>query len=55
MHSSKAEFLDAMNFAVSKNIKPVIAKTMPITEAAKAHKSLEDSEIFGKMVLESTW
>ncbi len=53
--SSRAEFEDALNFVSSKGIKPIIGKRMSIKDAAEAHRMLESSEIFGKIVLKHDW
>ncbi len=53
MHNAgKAELDAAFEFASSHNIRPVIAKKMPIERAAEAQSSLEQAEYFGKIVLE---
>lgn len=52
MHNTNMnEFAEAFEFAQKNRIKPVIAKTMPIKEARKAHELLESSSCFGKIVL----
>jgi NADPH:quinone reductase-like Zn-dependent oxidoreductase len=53
--ASKMEFEKALNFVASNNIKPIIGKTLPITEASEAQRLLENSEVFGKIVLKSSW
>jgi NADPH2:quinone reductase len=37
---------------VTGQLKPVIDATFPLHEAAHAHRRMEDSEQFGKIVLE---
>lgn len=52
VHSSnKQEFEDALNFVEEHKIKPIIGKILPIKKAADAHRMLENSEVFGKIVL----
>lgn len=51
----KKEFEAALSFVSSKNIRPVINRVMDIKDAAKAHSMLQNSENFGKIVLEHKW
>jgi NADPH:quinone reductase-like Zn-dependent oxidoreductase len=53
--SSRGEFENALMFIASKNIKPIIGKRLSIGDAQKAHKLLENSDVFGKIVLKSKW
>jgi D-arabinose 1-dehydrogenase-like Zn-dependent alcohol dehydrogenase len=53
--SSKSEFEDALMFIGSRGIKPIVGKLLSISDANKAHKMLEGSEVFGKIVLRSSW
>ena len=53
--SSKADFEDSLKFMNSKNIKPIIGKRMSIKNAADAQKALENSEVFGKIILAHDW
>jgi NADPH:quinone reductase-like Zn-dependent oxidoreductase len=48
---SKGELLRAARFFFSGRLAPVIDKTYPLAEAADAHKRLERSNQFGKIVL----
>ena len=50
-NASKAEFDEAFGFASRNGIRPVIAETMPIEQAADAQRALEQSRYFGKIVL----
>ncbi len=53
MHNAgKPEFDAAFEFASKNNIHPLIAKRLSITKAAEGHRSLENSEYFGKIILE---
>lgn len=53
--SSKQELREALNFIASNNIKPIIAKSLPMESAPEAHEMLERSEHFGKIVLRHNW
>ncbi|MDE1870831.1 MAG: zinc-binding dehydrogenase [Candidatus Micrarchaeota archaeon] len=53
--SGKKEFESALSFMSSKNIRPVIGRLIDIKEASKAHAMLQNSEVFGKIVLEHRW
>ncbi len=48
---SKAELLAAMKFVESGQIRPVVDRTLPLTEARRAHELMEDRAQFGKLVL----
>jgi len=48
---SKAELLDAMKFIERGAIRAVVAQTLPLTEARRAHELMEDRAQFGKLVL----
>lgn len=50
-NASKKEFDEAFGFASRNGIRPIIAATMPIEEAANAQRALEQSRHFGKIVL----
>jgi NADPH:quinone reductase-like Zn-dependent oxidoreductase len=49
---TKGELLRAARFFFAGQLKPVIDRTFPLHEAADAHRRLEESEQFGKIVLE---
>ncbi|MDQ3755200.1 MAG: zinc-binding dehydrogenase [Acidobacteriota bacterium] len=48
---SKAELLDAMKFIERGQIRAVVDRTLPLTEARRAHELMEDRAQFGKLVL----
>lgn len=48
---SKAELLDACRLFFSGELKPIVHAVMPLDQAAEAHRMLERSEHFGKIVL----
>jgi NADPH:quinone reductase-like Zn-dependent oxidoreductase len=49
---SKGELLRAARFLFTGQLKPVVDRTYPLAEAAAAQRRLEQSEQFGKIVLE---
>ncbi len=49
--ANRSEFADALSYVAARNIHPIIGKVMGIGDAAKAHSMLEQSEVFGKLVL----
>jgi NADPH:quinone reductase-like Zn-dependent oxidoreductase len=51
MMGSKAELLAAMKFVESGQIRAVVDRTLPLSEARKAHELMEDRAQFGKLVL----
>ena len=51
MMGSKADLLAAMKFIGSGQIRAVVDRTLPLTEARKAHELMEDRAQFGKLVL----
>src|SRR2546425_2979784 len=51
MMGSKADLLAAMKFIESGQIRAVVDRTLPLTEARKAHELMEDRAQFGKLVL----
>ena len=48
---SKADLLAAVEFLKRGLLKPVIDAVMPFEKCAEAHRRLENSEQFGKIVL----
>ena len=48
---SKAELLDAMKFVERGQIRGVVDRTLPLSEARRAHELIEDRAQFGKLVL----
>ncbi|MBD0372095.1 MAG: zinc-binding dehydrogenase [Pyrinomonadaceae bacterium] len=48
---SKAELLDAMKFVERGQIRAVVDRTLPLSEAGRAHELIEDRAQFGKLVL----
>ncbi|RUU47584.1 NADPH:quinone reductase, partial [Mesorhizobium sp. M6A.T.Ca.TU.002.02.2.1] len=48
LEAAKAFILDGL---MSGSLKPVIAKTFPFDQIAKAHRFLESNEQFGKIVV----
>jgi NADPH:quinone reductase-like Zn-dependent oxidoreductase len=48
---SKAEMLDAMKFIERGAIRAVVDKTLPLSDARRAHELMEDRAQFGKLVL----
>lgn len=51
MMGSKADLLAAMKFIESGQIRAVVDRTLPLTEARRAHELMEDRAQFGKLVL----
>ena len=51
MMGSKAELLAAMKFVESGQIRAVVDRTLPLSEARQAHELMEDRAQFGKLVL----
>jgi NADPH:quinone reductase-like Zn-dependent oxidoreductase len=49
---TKGELLRAARFFFAGQLKPVIDRTFPLHQAADAHRRMEESEQFGKIVLE---
>jgi NADPH:quinone reductase-like Zn-dependent oxidoreductase len=48
---SKAELLDAMQFVESGAIRAVVDRSLPLSDARRAHELMEDRAQFGKLVL----
>jgi NADPH:quinone reductase-like Zn-dependent oxidoreductase len=45
------EFHEVLKHVFSGELKPVVDKIYPLSEAREAHQRLEDSQQFGKIVL----
>ncbi len=50
---SKAELLEALKFVERGLIRPVIDRTLPLSEARRAHELMQDRAQFGKLVLKT--
>lgn len=48
---NKAELISAINFVETGDIVPVLSEVLPLHEAAKAQRLIEDSDAMGKVVL----
>jgi NADPH:quinone reductase-like Zn-dependent oxidoreductase len=48
---SKSELLDAMKFVERGQIRGVVDRTLPLSEARHAHELMMDRAQFGKLVL----
>lgn len=48
---NKAELLEALRFAESGDIKPVVSVALPLQEAGLAQQAMEDGNVIGKLVL----
>jgi alcohol dehydrogenase len=48
---SKAEFVDAMRFVESGQIKPVVGKVLPLKELGRAQDIMERNEVMGKIAI----
>ena len=49
---TRDEFLSMLHFVESRNIKPVLDKTFPLSQIREAFKRMENADQFGKIVLE---
>lgn len=50
------EFLDVMKCIFRRQLRPVIDRVLPLSEARRAHELIEQRDVFGKIVLTpSTW
>jgi NADPH:quinone reductase-like Zn-dependent oxidoreductase len=48
---TKAELREAAVHFFSGTLRPVVDETMPLADAARAHRKLESAQQFGKIVL----
>jgi len=48
---AKYEALDAMKFVERSSLRAVVYQTLPLAEARRAHKLMQDRAQFGKLVL----
>ncbi len=48
---TRAEFAQLVKLAGQKKLRPVLGRVLPLTEAATAHRILQDRQQFGKVVL----
>jgi NADPH:quinone reductase-like Zn-dependent oxidoreductase len=48
---SKADLLAALNFVVRGQLRAVVAETMPLRDARRAHEQMQNRAQFGKLVL----
>jgi NADPH:quinone reductase-like Zn-dependent oxidoreductase len=51
MHTSSENERHILQLIAEKKIHPIIARTLPVEQAAEAHRILESAEIIGKIVL----
>ena len=54
LHTSTANEQRILQLIADKAIDPIIARTLPIEQAAEAHRLLESGELMGKIVLVHT-
>jgi exopolyphosphatase/pppGpp-phosphohydrolase len=56
VHSSnKSELISAMEFIKKHDIRPIISKSMKITDAPTVHKLFAESKPFGKITMKHEW
>ena len=55
LHTSTENERHILELVASKAITPIVAKTMPIQQAAEAHRLLASGELIGKIVLVHSW
>ena len=48
---SDRELSDVLRLVFQGKLKPVVDRTLPLADAAKAHKLIEDRKVFGKLIL----
>jgi len=51
MHTSTENEHRILQLVVEKKIHPIIARTLPVEQAAEAHRILASGEMIGKIVL----
>jgi len=49
---TRDEFLSMLDFLESRNIKPIIDKTIPLSKIQEAFRHMEKGDQFGKIVLD---
>ncbi|MFH0902099.1 MAG: zinc-binding dehydrogenase, partial [Pseudomonadota bacterium] len=49
---SKGDLLDVVEHIRSRSLRPVVDRVLPLSRVREAHRLLEDSAVFGKIVLE---
>lgn len=49
--SNKREFAEVMKLIWARKLKPIVARTFPLRDAAEAQQMLENRDVFGKLVL----
>ncbi|MCL4324940.1 MAG: alcohol dehydrogenase catalytic domain-containing protein [Candidatus Thermoplasmatota archaeon] len=54
-NANRGELQEALDFYSLHHLHPKISRTLDVREAAAAHRALERSEEFGKIVLEHRW
>lgn len=48
---SPRDFLDVMRCIIRGELRPVVDRVLPLSQAASAHEALEKREVFGKVIL----
>jgi len=47
-----ADYVKVMNLVFSGQLKPIVGRVFPLSEAREAERTLESGDVFGKVVLE---